>query len=166
MSPKRPKKKKQSGMSAKQRAEIKEAFDLFDADGSGEIDAKELGIAFHALGFDVDPKEMSKMISSIDADGQGSVDFNEFVTMMESKLGERDPVEECRKCFGYFLEAGQGDKISLKHLKQICEDLGEERDVSDKDMQEMIAIADQDNDGKINFDEFLDMMLTAGMFTE
>jgi len=40
-----------------QKQEIKEAFDLFDTDGSGEIDAKELKVAMRALGFE--PKKDS-----------------------------------------------------------------------------------------------------------
>ena len=35
-----------------QRQEIREAFDLFDSDGSGAIDAKELKVAMRALGFE------------------------------------------------------------------------------------------------------------------
>ena len=35
-----------------QKQEIKEAFDLFDTDGSGEIDSKELKVAMRALGFE------------------------------------------------------------------------------------------------------------------
>ena len=38
-------------LSEKQQKDIKEAFDLFDADGSGVIDIKELKVALRALGF-------------------------------------------------------------------------------------------------------------------
>lgn len=38
-------------LSEKQKKDIKEAFDLFDADGSGVIDIKELKVALRALGF-------------------------------------------------------------------------------------------------------------------
>lgn len=34
-----------------QKQEIREAFDLFDTDGSGTIDAKELKVAMRALGY-------------------------------------------------------------------------------------------------------------------
>ena len=39
-------------LSEKQKKDIKEAFDLFDADGSGVIDIKELKVALRALGFE------------------------------------------------------------------------------------------------------------------
>ena len=42
--------KKQKELTEEQKQEIKEAFDLFDTDGSGEIDSKELKVAMRALG--------------------------------------------------------------------------------------------------------------------
>ncbi len=38
-------------LTEKQKKDIKQAFDLFDADGSGVIDIKELKVALRALGF-------------------------------------------------------------------------------------------------------------------
>ena len=38
-------------LTEEQKQEIREAFDLFDTDGSGTIDAKELKVAMRALGF-------------------------------------------------------------------------------------------------------------------
>lgn len=35
----------QTGLTEEQKQEIREAFDLFDTDGSGTIDAKELKVA-------------------------------------------------------------------------------------------------------------------------
>ena len=43
---------KKREISEEQKQEIKEAFDLFDTDGSGSIDAKELKVAMRALGFE------------------------------------------------------------------------------------------------------------------
>ncbi|KAK4394283.1 Caltractin [Sesamum angolense] len=41
------------GLTQQKRQEIKEAFQLFDTDGSGTIDAKELNVAMRALGFEM-----------------------------------------------------------------------------------------------------------------
>merc|ERR1719229_1854594 len=51
-----------------QKQEIREAFDLFDTDGSGTIDAKELRVAMRALGFEPKKEEIKKMIADIDKD--------------------------------------------------------------------------------------------------
>ena len=62
-----------------QKQEIKEAFDLFDTDGSGEIDSKELKVAMRALGFEPKKEEIQKMISDVDDDGSGTIGKRFFI---------------------------------------------------------------------------------------
>lgn len=52
-------------LTQKQKKDIKEAFDLFDADGSGVIDIKELKVALRALGFEPRKDEIKKLISDL-----------------------------------------------------------------------------------------------------
>ena len=59
-----------------QMQELREAFDLFDTDGSGTIDTKELQVALRALGFDSKKEKVRKMIADIDLDGSGTIDFD------------------------------------------------------------------------------------------
>ena len=79
-------KSKKFELTEEQKQEIREAFDLFDTDGSGTIDAKELKVAMRALGFEPKKEEIKKMIADIDKDGSGSIDFQEFMTMMTAKM--------------------------------------------------------------------------------
>merc|ERR1711881_425946 len=76
------KKKAKGGLTEEQIEEIREAFNLFDADNSGAIDVRELKAAMRALGFEVKKEELKKMISDIDNDGNGSIEFQEFLLMM------------------------------------------------------------------------------------
>ena len=66
-------------LSESQKAEIKEAFDLFDTSGSGTIEAKELKVALQALGFEPSREEIEKLISGVDKDKSGKIDFHEFL---------------------------------------------------------------------------------------
>ena len=43
---------KKQKLTEEQKQEIREAFDLFDTDGSGHIDPKELKAAMQSLGFE------------------------------------------------------------------------------------------------------------------
>merc|ERR1712202_114826 len=86
-------KKAKGGLSEEQIEEIREAFNLFDADASGMIDVRELKAAMRALGFEVKKEELKKMISDIDNDGNGSIEFGEFLEMMTGKMGEKDTRE-------------------------------------------------------------------------
>ena len=45
---------------------MKEAFDLFDTDGSGSIDQKELGVVMKALGFEPNRDEIRKILMDMD----------------------------------------------------------------------------------------------------
>merc|ERR1712216_645005 len=131
----RAKSKDQSGLTEEQKQEIREAFDLFDTDGSGTIDAKELKVAMRALGFEPKNEEIKKMIADIDKDGSGTIDFEEFLQMMTTKMGERDSREEIMKAFRLFDDDETG-KISFKNLKRVAKELGE--NMTDEELQEMI----------------------------
>lgn len=51
--------------------------------------------------------------------GSGTIDFDEFLTMMTTKMGERDSKEEIAKAFKLFDDDGTG-KISFKNLKRVA----------------------------------------------
>ena len=74
------------GLSEEEIEEIREAFNLFDTDGSGTIDPKELKAAMQSLGFEAKNATIYQMIGDIDKDGSGSIDFEEFLDMMTAKM--------------------------------------------------------------------------------
>ena len=148
-------------LTEEQKQEIREAFDLFDTDGSGTIDAKELKIAMRALGFEPKKEEIRKMIADIDADGSGTIDFQEFLEMMTAKMSQKDSKEEILKAFKLFDDDESG-KITFRNLKRVAKELGE--NMSDEELQEMIDEADRDGDGEINPDEFLRIMKKTSLY--
>ena len=105
-----PGKKKAKGKGYKQeltepqKAEVKEAFDLFDANGTGIIEVKELKVALRALGFEPQKEEIKRLISDLNntnnsnkdrekektKDGEVTIDFNDFLDIMTTKMSERD----------------------------------------------------------------------------
>ena len=67
-------------LSEQQRSEIRQAFDLFDSEGQGVIDANALKVVLRALGFEPRKEEVKAMIASVDgASETGMIDFNECV---------------------------------------------------------------------------------------
>merc|ERR1711998_726425 len=126
------KKKSKGGLTEEQIEEIREAFNLFDADNSGAIDVRELKAGMRALGFEVKKEELKKMISDIDNDGNGSIEFQEFLEMMTGKMGEKDPREDIEKVFKLFDDDNTG-KISLRNLRRVAEELGE--NIDDEELQ-------------------------------
>merc|ERR1712113_908310 len=138
-----------------QKAEIKEAFDLFDTDGTGTIDAKELKVALRALGFEPKKEELKKLVSDLDkgssSSGQGQLDFNEFLEIMTAKMSEKDSKEQIQKAFQLF--KGPSGKISLDDLKAVAKELGET--MSEEELKEMIREADKDEDGEVSEEGFM-----------
>lgn len=49
-----------------QRADIKEAFDLFDTEGTGVIDAREVKVALRALGFEPSREELKRLVEEVE----------------------------------------------------------------------------------------------------
>ncbi|CDJ42964.1 caltractin (centrin), putative [Eimeria tenella] len=148
-------------LTEEQKREIREAFDLFDTDGSGCIDAKELKVAMKALGFEAKRDEIRKVIASVDADGTGTIEFSDFLSIMTEKILARDPKEEMLKAFRLFDDDGTG-KITFKNLKRVAKEIGES--ITDEEIQEMIDEADRDGDGEINEEEFLRVMRKSNLF--
>merc|ERR1711939_864074 len=110
------------GLTEDQVAEIKEAFDLFDTDGSGSIDTNELKVAMKALGMDAKSDEIRKLINDIDSDGDGTIDFDEFLAMMTARKQGEDTREDLLKVFKLFDDDKTGT-ISFKNLKRVCQEL-------------------------------------------
>lgn len=149
----------QDELSHAQIEEIKEAFNLFDADGSGSIDYRELKAAMKALGIKTNKEELKKMITDVDTDGSGSVEFPEFLTMMSAKMSAGESRQELKKVFDMFDTEGSG-KITFANLKRVARELGE--NMNDEELQSMLAHADNSGIGAVSMDDFYRLMKKGG----
>lgn len=114
-------------LSEEQKADVREAFNLFDASGSGFIDVKDLKVAMRALGFEPRKEEIRKMVADVDKDHgnkSGQLSFEAFLNLMAAKMGEKDSKEEILKAFKLFDDDDTG-KISFRNLKRVAKELGE-----------------------------------------
>ena len=82
--------------------EIKQAFDIFDGDGSGIIDPAELKQAFIDLGFVGNNKFVYQILAELDEDGSGGIEFDEFLKLATAKASEKDSRQEINKVFNAF----------------------------------------------------------------
>ena len=142
-------------LTEEQKLEIKEAFELFDTDKDGAIDYHELKVAMRALGFELKKPEILKILRDHDKQGQGLIEFNEFDKVMTEKIQARDPREEILRAFKLFDTDNTG-KISLRDLRKISKELGENLD--EEELSAMIEEFDLDQDGEINEQEFFAIM--------
>ncbi|KAF3326506.1 putative calcium-binding protein CML8 [Carex littledalei] len=135
-----PRRDKRSRLTEQKRKEIREAFDLFDIDGSGTIDAKELSVAMRALGFEMTADQLNQMMAEVDKDRSGGIDFDEFLYMMTEKIGERDTKEQLMKAFR-IIDHDKNGKISIEDIQNIAKELGEIFTVDE--IREMVQQADE-----------------------
>ena len=142
-------------LTAEQRAEVRQAFDLFDTNGQGIIDADALKVVLRALGFDPRKEELRAMIANVDKANTGTIDFNEFLEILIVKMSERDTREEASRAFRQFDLDGRG-RVSFDNLKVVARELGEA--MTEEELQEMISSADLDEDGTIDEEEFARML--------
>ena len=91
-----------------------------------------------------------------DADGSGSVDFAEFVTLMAHNMPAEKTTEDLKMAFNVFDRSGDGN-ISPDELQRIMLNVGEP--VTIPEVNSVITMADEDGDGEINFDEFINVII-------
>lgn len=136
--------------------QYRKTFKLFDKNGDGEIDVKELIQLMRTIGQNPSTAEAEDMIHEVDLDGTGTIDFEEFIVLME-RFG-KDPEEtekNLRAAFTVF-DKNKDGFISVKELKDVMMNLGEK--MTDDEFDDMIAEADIDGDGQIDYEEFIAMM--------
>ena len=140
------------------QAQIRDAFNLFDRNGSGQIDATEMAYAMKALGFGEASKgQCESIIRSHDRDGNGRLSYHEFERLMNDKAPRWDSDEELRYIFNLFDKSG-GGLIQLEELRETARYLGE--DVDEQTLNRMIREADVlDHDGCVDYKEFRKIML-------
>ena len=129
--------RKHKDLTEEQKHDFKEAFDLFDNDGSGEIDSKELKVAMRALGFEPEKEEIQKIIQDVDDDGSGIIGYDELLKMMTQKILNRDPKDEILKAFR-FVNDDETGKIFFNNLKRVAKQSGERTTDEDEGFDDSI----------------------------
>ena len=117
------KKVERPGLSTEEVDEIKQAFDLFDTNGTGKIDPKELKAAMQSLGFDSKNPTIFQLIADLDtpeAAKNGGIDFDNFVEAINNKLGDKESKEGIRRIFDLFIDDPNSYTITLNSLKKIA----------------------------------------------
>lgn len=76
-------------LTKKHLRELRQAFALFDKDGSGSIDATELLACLKSMGLHPTPHELDELLARMDTDGNGHIDFDEFVAVMGEEFEVR-----------------------------------------------------------------------------
>ncbi|PIN11173.1 Ca2+/calmodulin-dependent protein kinase, EF-Hand protein superfamily [Handroanthus impetiginosus] len=143
-------------LSAEEIQGMKAMFANMDTDNSGTITYEELKAGLARLGSKLTEAEVRQLMDAADVDGNGSIDYTEFITAtMHRHRIERD--ENLYKAFQYFDKDGSGF-ITRDELQTAMQENG----MGDPStIKEILDEVDTDNDGRINYEEFCNMMRTG-----
>jgi calmodulin len=96
----------ENNFSKAELSQMAEVFSLFDKDGNGRLDTKELGAVMRSIGVCPTEYELRAMIGEVDADGAGTIEWPEFLHLMSRKHVGAD--DEHRLAFEHFDKDGNG----------------------------------------------------------
>merc|ERR1719336_3535077 len=103
------------------------------------------------------------MVSDNDVNGDGLIDFPEFLSLMTRKLREAALGEDLADTFKVLDSDGVG-YIQADDLHRMFASLGEE--LTDEEADMMIQEADADGDGRIDYLEFVKVMMAQNKQAE
>ena len=140
------------------------AFEIFDKDGTGNIDIKDLKVILRALGFEPQEDEIKRLLSTINRSDDdennkkgfstNTIDFEEFKKIMSNKLRESEEIEQLKVGFFSFTdknlpkEPGEQEFITLNSLRQVANELNEV--INDEELKEMMVQANPELKNLIN----------------
>eukprot|EP00931_Biecheleriopsis_adriatica_P108769 TRINITY_DN83064_c0_g1_i1.p1 TRINITY_DN83064_c0_g1~~TRINITY_DN83064_c0_g1_i1.p1 ORF type:complete len:189 (+),score=42.99 TRINITY_DN83064_c0_g1_i1:67-567(+) len=148
------KKYERPGLMQDEIEEIKEAFDLFDVDGTQRINPRDVRSCMQSLNLRRN-QVVHHILNDLDRQGAKPLDFGAFLDLMTAKMGERDTREDVSKVFRLFDDDRSGT-ITLRNLQRVARELGEQLPV--EALEEMIARADSDADGQVTPEDFYVLM--------
>jgi Ca2+-binding EF-hand superfamily protein len=122
-------------LSDAEKQELRQAFNLFDQDGGGKIDADEVRVVLRVLGFNPSLEELHRLLDEIDPKGSGTVDFNQFTKILLKKISEPLPTNAMIRSFNN-LDVDMDGHITIDDLTAVAEELGE--DLSQEELHQII----------------------------
>jgi len=140
-------------MSESQIADLRDVFKALDVNGDGLLTLDELNGGLTKAEITID---LNAIMDGVDADGSGLIDYTEFLAAsLDKKLYlQRDA---CWAAFSVFDQDGDGH-ITLQELKTILENGSMNEVLDGRTTEELLQEVDQNGDGTIDFEEFMEMM--------
>ncbi|PHT37164.1 Calcium-dependent protein kinase 1 [Capsicum baccatum] len=143
-------------LSGEEIAGLKQMFKMIDADNSGHITLEELKKGLEKVGSHLKDSEINSLMQAADMDNSGTIDYGEFIAAM-LHLNKVQKEDHMYAAFSYFDQDGSG-YITQEELQQACDKFG----LTNIPIEELMREVDQDNDGRIDYNEFVAMMQDNG----
>lgn len=129
-------------------ADLRQAFELFDLDRNGLLDAVELRSVLHMLGIHLDEDEVLRMIATVDTRGDRQVTFEGFVKLVEPRPEGLDQRADLKEAFAAIDTDGDG-RVSRSELRQALQ--RHDTDEATQEVERIFQLVDADT---LDFESF------------
>ncbi len=137
-----------------QMAFYRTTFNKFDKDGNDSISAIELHSLLRAVGRSYSAQQVQEVMDMITGTRYSqSISFADFTTLIHRELTEH-PQENMFERFGRF-DVDNSGHINIEELRLCLRDI--DVSLSDIEIEEMLKIADTNNDNQISYQEFCEL---------
>ena len=131
------------------RKEFEKQFINLAGNLHSSIDKDALKTLAKNLDQNYSEQEVERLIEEIDEDGNGKIEFEEFLNTLANKsIGDENIIKQAFA----ILDRSDSGYITLNDLRHAMLCLGE--NYTNEEINEMISLVDDDQDGVINFQEF------------
>jgi calmodulin len=140
--------------------EIFERLEVFfkeaDKDDDGFLTIAELTRTIRRYGYKGGEAEIRKFFNMADTSGDAKVSLDEYLSVMKKAPSLKHSEAAMRRVFEMFDKDGNGS-IDRDELRQVFAELGNY--FPESEMQRMMAIADADDSGSLEYEEFINIVL-------
>jgi calmodulin len=142
-------------LSEAQTNAAKDAFKSFDKKNEEKIKVGDIEQAMKRLGHNIKPDWLEKIEHMIDSEGTGYIAFEEFCNIVRKKMQDDEDERELREMFRILDKEKRGE-VNTNELRWILKNLGD--DLTEADIDDMIADVDTDGSGWVDYNEFYKLM--------
>ncbi|XP_042027618.1 calmodulin-like protein 3 [Salvia splendens] len=114
-----------------------------------------INASLEKMGIFIPRDELAEVIARVDVNGDANVSIDEFSTLYQTIMDERNEDEDMKEAFDVFDRNGDGF-ISVEEVSSVLASLGQGRGA--EECEKMIEKVDADGDGRVDFNEFRKMM--------